>query len=842
MPSIKDFLISEKIPYHHFWYYMNDTTQKKTPIGEKNNATLEEIAKKETMNKPEYKSKKSNGEWVQIPFTESEKKSLVSSYTIFMKYCQNLYCVDIDDKEIHSMDEFVEKTGCDIFKNCCWVKGNTKGIHIYLKIENMIEYSNQQNVYNLFQGDLIKTNNMWEKCNKEVLNYSGSVPSFEYENIKHIFNDRLNIQDEKKVKKERKKISLKNEVADIDSTKNKEIETSFEYLYIKLAIEEGVFKKKISVDYDTWTQMGWSIFNIFGTQGWNLFLDFSKQSPKFDDDNKPEIWEFWNSIDSNHNNPSNFGSIVKLVQDEDKAVDFKIQKMLEPLTAHASTGHISDYFKIVFGHKFIYCDEVLYYFNGIYWKKDDSKESFLNKFIDKEFIIYVRNHHIIKSDYYNKKCNTDNPEEKNHYENSLSSINAHLTLLNKNLRNYKSRQPYIDDILTKITNNDAKFDEKPNLFAFENAIYDLYLGDFVKPESSQMVSITTGYEYDFKLNTQNDILDKIIDEILPDKVIQKYALEKFSTGLYGILIQKLILLIGVGGNGKSFLEKMIRASLGNYAYVMPSAVLLQEIKTGPNPEVANMHNVRLVITSEPTRGKSMNTSTMNQITGDSTLPARMCNSNRMDTNNRSTLFLICNKAPKLDDVNLAVSRRADPIPFDSRFRSQEDYDKLVDKTNAFILNPEFETPEFISKQRQFIFHRLAESFKEYRERKFQFLPTPPKCMEMKNEYLATSDDIYGWFSDVYEPDENALPFSFKEVFKTFTNGEYYSNMTKQDKRTNNFKYFSDKIEKNLFIQPYIKNRNTYHNKIKLNSDSIVGWRIKQEEVKCVVIVDEGETD
>jgi hypothetical protein len=123
-----------------------------------------------------------------------------------MKYCQNLYCVDIDDKEIHSMDEFVEKTGCDIFKNCCWVKGNTKGIHIYLKIENMIEYSNQQNVYNLFQGDLIKTNNMWEKCNKEVLNYSGSVPSFEYENIKHIFNDRLNIQDEKKVKKERKKI------------------------------------------------------------------------------------------------------------------------------------------------------------------------------------------------------------------------------------------------------------------------------------------------------------------------------------------------------------------------------------------------------------------------------------------------------------------------------------------------------------------------------------------------------------------------------------------------------------------------------------------------------------
>jgi hypothetical protein len=59
---------------------------------------------------------------------------------------------------------------------------------------------------------------------------------------------------------------------------------SFFYRVIKLE------RQKISVDYDTWTQMGWSIFNIFGTQGWNIFLDFSKQSPKFDDDNKPEIW------------------------------------------------------------------------------------------------------------------------------------------------------------------------------------------------------------------------------------------------------------------------------------------------------------------------------------------------------------------------------------------------------------------------------------------------------------------------------------------------------------------------------------------------------------------------
>ena len=42
---------------------------------------------------------------------------------------------------------------------------------------------------------------------------------------------------------------------------------------------------------------------------------------------------------------------------------------------------------------------------------------------------------------------------------------------------------------------------------------------------------------------------------------------------------------------------------GEYAYKLPSDVLLSAIKVGPNPEVANMNNIRFILTQEPNNKK-----------------------------------------------------------------------------------------------------------------------------------------------------------------------------------------------------------------------------------------------
>ena len=114
-----------------------------------------------------------------------------------MKYTECIYCVDIDMPTISSMDDFISQTGVEIFKDCPYIKGNTKGIHIYIKVKNVPEYSDQQNVYINFTGDFIKVNNMWEKFGKEVYNYEEKrvIPLFDFDDIKHIFNiNKLNFK------------------------------------------------------------------------------------------------------------------------------------------------------------------------------------------------------------------------------------------------------------------------------------------------------------------------------------------------------------------------------------------------------------------------------------------------------------------------------------------------------------------------------------------------------------------------------------------------------------------------------------------------------------------------
>ena len=96
---------------------------------------------------------------------------------------------------ISTTDDFITQTGHDTLCNCPYIKGSTKGIHIYVKLKNMPEYSNQQDVYFNFTGDFIKLNNMRERFDKVVYNYdeNSAIPLLEFDDIKPVnIIDKLN--------------------------------------------------------------------------------------------------------------------------------------------------------------------------------------------------------------------------------------------------------------------------------------------------------------------------------------------------------------------------------------------------------------------------------------------------------------------------------------------------------------------------------------------------------------------------------------------------------------------------------------------------------------------------
>lgn len=208
MTSLINFCEKENIPYTCIYYYISSSTGKKTSIFEQNNKKVDAInkMKKEFYKQPIYNLKGSKEARHKYYLNDAERQSMKKCYSLFLKHTDNFFCIDIDDKNIKSLDDF-NKISNYQFQNCAWIKGNTKGIHIYVKVDDVPYYSNQIDVFKSWKGDFIKNgNNMWETITKKVNNYNPSTnQSFNFNEIKDLLNDRFfKIEKKEKAMKEAK--------------------------------------------------------------------------------------------------------------------------------------------------------------------------------------------------------------------------------------------------------------------------------------------------------------------------------------------------------------------------------------------------------------------------------------------------------------------------------------------------------------------------------------------------------------------------------------------------------------------------------------------------------------
>lgn len=509
--------------------------------------------------------------------------------------------------------------------------------------------------------------------------------------------------------------------------------------------------------------------------------------------------------------------------------------VIDLYTPSFSSGILADYFKLLYCDKFLYTNDQLYYYNGVYWKSDDKKLSILNNFVDSKFYIHLVHYVTNLINIYSTNMDINN-----------ASINIEkLNLFLKNiqtLRKVNHRDLIVKDIINKISNNDVVFDSNPYLFAFNNKIFDLKTDSFIEPSYDQYIKTTVGYDYSDYYNVDKIIeLDKLIDTILPDKSIKDYYLTILSTCLYGEQLEYLFIATGKGGNGKSLLTSLLHTMLSEYAYKLSSNVLLQEIKDGGNPQIALMNNKRFCFFQEPDKGRRLCSSTLKELTGDKKLNVRKLHSNECTITLKLTLILECNELPHIDEVNDAINRRLRIIPFTSKFVKQEDYDILTDKTNVFVGNPYYKKDEFQDKYKQALFEILRKYFIIFRNNNYTLQSEPEACKIRSNEYLACSDDIYDWFSTIFvkcnnSEDEEALQIS--NIYQKFTCSSVYQNMSKLDKRKYTAKYFNEKLKTNLFLQNNYKSRGAYVKGTRYNVPIIIGYKIITEDTIDDIIIDE----
>ena len=574
--------------------------------------------------------------------------------------------------------------------------------------------------------------------------------------------------------------------------------------------------KPMSLDnYNVWNKVGLAMKNTDSSFK-DLFHKFSALDEVRYDENECEC--MWDGYKEDTEKKLGMGSLIYYARqiDAEKTNEilakYKVDNSLfKKMISYNTTADIADYFIYLYGDKFIRVNDQVYIYNGVYWEKEDIKYSGLITFITKVFVPEIEKQV--------KKTIDLLDDDKSKSPNSTSLL----------LRNSKFRKGVIEDIIAFITNNKIKFDNNPYLIAFNNKVFDLKLGDFVEPLPKYYISQTTEYDYVESSRENIDKLDKFIDTIFPNQEIKQDYLTVLATGLCGFQIENLFVASGEGRNGKGVINSLMMKTVGKYGYNLPSHALLQEIKEGPNPELANLHNKRFVVCSEPEKSKKVNCSAMKKITGDRILPVRSLYSANCETVLLLTLLMECNTDPVFDEVNAAVLMRIRNSLFENTFYTEAEFNDLDEETKktAVLGDPYYKTENFRDEFKCVLFDLLIPYFNKFQENNYKLKPMPKPCALKCNKYLAVSDDIYGWFNEFYvktEKIEDSEPISFTTIYDNFKHSEFFDNLNKADKRKYNRKYFCEQIEKNMFLKKFVKNKNSRHNGITISGDSIIGWK------------------
>nr|WPF46839.1 MAG: hypothetical protein [Lake Baikal virophage 14] len=829
------------------------------------------------LNKDGIEKKKINGmpKWENI--NKENWKNFVNKshdgFAIITGEVSGVSVLDFDTMD--SYKEFLSEFGMDCIKRNCIM--TNKGKHLYFKYDPDLKQTQNPTAgvdvrndggiiiapptsYTLLDGSTAKYEFFFPDLSFDLAELSPEMKDWCASNdLLNIITDEVKPKEKKKSKtKEKKSKPIEKMTAPItdDSTTISAISTEepkqkkngFSFLKeqkgdvadeIHYYLKNGMFNKidKQKDPYGTWLRIGASLKSeLLEEEGLALFKDISKLYPKWWDEKGCE--KTYNDLKCDK---ITIGSLFYYLKQEDEKKFKELKKKyrtehVDLLNSGFSTGVIADYFVSLYKNEFLYSYEVLYYWNGFYWEKDNKTHSYLSNFVDKAFTKDLTDYYLTKFKEWNEYCfeNDIKLEDRKSMDGLLSEFN---NSINFRLRNSHFRGSYLKDILAFLSNDTIDWDNKPTLFVFENAVIDLTTGEKVTPNPEDYLTISCGYNWEEKNANKEKVLLDLLSGIFPDELVKHHYLEILATGLCGYQQEKFFVATGKGGNGKSLLNALMIECAGKYAYTLPSEFIINSIKTGANPEVANLDGKRFALTQEPPSNRRIKCAVIKEITGNPTINARGLYSSKTEVRLRLTLVCECNGLGKYDEVGDAITRRNDITPFVSKAVSEEEYSLTSeeDRKNLIIANPFYKSNQFKQEFRIVLFHILQAYFTSFAKRNFILSAPPLAVVEKNKDQMVASDDFYNWFDATYIKSTDAEPIKIKEMFSIFKNSDFYQNLSKNDKRNFNQKHFYYKVFDNAFIKPYIIDRNRYYKDKKQDTPILIHHILKSfstEEEDC----------
>lgn len=490
-------------------------------------------------------------------------------------------------------------------------------------------------------------------------------------------------------------------------------------------------------EYGTWLDIGFALFNVSETN-LNIWETFSKKSKKYVSGECEKLWcdmrktnmsigtiKYYAKMD----NPTLYEEI------KTSSVESKIDMAIRSNGAHIDVANVVHQF---FEGEYVYCGD-WWYFNYTYqiWMITQ-KGNELCKGLNQICAQFMNRSRYWNTQSCSMDCEDDTRDKSSEYAKKANIIALKL----KDMPYCKNILSACEMMFSDVTNEfESNLNSHSHLLAFTNGVYDFKLMEFRETQPSDMISMTTGYDYIEDGYEDVDYeLHKLITSVFPNEDVKQYYLNFMSRSLNGSLCkEEFYIHTGKGGNGKGLLDTLMSLVFGNYYLALSASMfcIAKSVRSGAEPEVTQMKGKRLVVGSESPGNGSFQMGTIKGWTGGDIINARGLHKNPINFKPQFTLHFQCNDMPNIDNVDDSITRRVRAIKYTVSFKEypKEAHERQIDDHLKATLTDNI-------KYRQCMMRILILNYINIKDTK---IIIPDACIEDTKKYLDSNDVINNWF-------------------------------------------------------------------------------------------------
>jgi phage/plasmid-associated DNA primase len=484
-------------------------------------------------------------------------------------------------------------------------------------------------------------------------------------------------------------------------------------------------------------------------------------------------------------------------------------------------GYFGDYIAIEIDKKKELFD--IYQFNGTFWEPSSKNDMYP----------------IFQTTIFNA---LDKEIKRLTAENLMKP--KHITRARKGIAKLKQRSSVNGAIANMLTIMHRKykrvvFDDNPDLIAFDNGVFELPTveeptrANFRSGRRDDYISKTTGYNYEPTNAISYREFEDVINKIMPVPEVRRVLFQALGSCLVGAVLEFFIILTGCGRNGKDVINALLERTLGAEFYISPSTnLIMQESKSEINQELANTDKKRVILVNEPSSKQQLKNEVIKKITGGATQAGRGLYSSKTTITSHATTMMQCNAVPDMDHIDNAMRDRLVIIHFPAMFRSAERIEELgADTPNLHLLNAKYKSAKWIKNQRSNMFAMMVNGISDmYKQNETYALSTLPECVRtMVKQYVADTDDIFGWFNMVFEKvDTVGAHLTMKQIYDEYATSEYFKALPKRQQRKTNAKSMKNDVVASPNLKQDYRERYNYTadgEKVRVRN-VLVGWNYK----------------